>query len=136
MNHQKDQYNQEASKSLHSMTSLLLPNVEVPIKDHETSNEIKSKLLLSNLSGIDSVCVVAYVQNVEDKAAKALRLAQHYRNLAERIRSENIKQQFAMEKKVELVRGFWRNQIKEGSSRAGRMVQRALMRHQLHHEHV
>jgi hypothetical protein len=30
--------------------------------------------------------------------------------------------------KLELVRDFWRNNIKEGSTRAGRMVQKALQK--------
>lgn len=36
-----------------------------------------------------------------------------------------------MNEKVELVRDFWRNNIKEGSTRGGKMVQRALHKYHL-----
>lgn len=129
-NCEKERYDQEADKALTSMTTLLLPTVAVPEKKHETSQEITSKLPLSKLSKIDSVCVIRYIQSVEDKTAQAVHLAKHYRDVAETMRSESIKNQFAMEKKVEVIRGFWRNKIKEGSSRAGIMVQRALQQSQ------
>ncbi|SMN01767.1 hypothetical protein SPONN_26 [uncultured Candidatus Thioglobus sp.] len=134
MDCQTQLYNHEASKTIDSTAALLLPTVRVPDNDHETSEEIKTQLPISDLSGIDSVCVVDYIQNVEAREAKALRLAKHYRDLAESIRSKSIKKQFAMEEKVELVRSFWRNEIKEGSSRAGLMVRRALQRRQHRNE--
>ena len=50
-------------------------------------------------------------------------LTRHYRDIAERMKTEKHE----MNERVELVHGFWRNNIKEGSSRAGKMVQRALL---------
>ena len=70
--------------------------------------------------------VVSYIQQSQDKTAKALHLAQHYRTVAENVRSESLKRQKEAEGKVEIVRNFWRNKIYEGSSRAGKIVQSAL----------
>lgn len=132
LNHQTKLYSQEARKTVNSgITTLLLPAVSIPEKSHESSKEIKEKLpILSDLSGVDSVSVISYIQSIEDKEAKALHLAKHYRDLAERMRNESLKKQFAMEEKFQLIRGFWRNQIKEGSSRAGLIVQKALQQKQ------
>lgn len=105
-----------------SSSTLLLPSVAIPDADHEKSQALRSKLPLSNLTGVESVCVISYIQESQDKATKALRLAQYYRNIAENMRSEKLKQS----ETVKLVRNFWRNKIYEGSSRAGKMVQKAL----------
>ena len=47
---------------------------------------------------------MSYIQKVQDDASRALQLVKHYRDIADR-----------MEEKIELVRDFWRNEIKEGS---------------------
>ena len=54
-------------------------------------------------------------------------LTRHYRDIAERMKTEKHEMENEMNERVELVHGFWRNNIKEGSSRAGKMVQRALL---------
>ena len=79
--------------------------------NHEESEVLKSKLPLSNLASIDSVHVVSYIQQSQDKTATALHLAQHYRTVAENVRSESLKRQKEAEEKVEIVRNFWRNKI-------------------------
>ena len=125
--YQKEKYYEhEAKKSIDTKTTLLLPIITVPDKSHETSQEILSKLPLTSLSGIDSVCVVSYIQSLEDKTTSALQSAKYYRDIAEKIREENINSEFEMEKRLQRIRGFWRNQINEGSSRAGKIVQMAL----------
>ena len=121
-------YKQEAEKTLHSSSTLLLPAVKVPEETHETFQEIKAKLPLSNLSGVDSLCVITYIQDLEEKTSEALHKAKHYRDLAEKLRGECLNNQYIMEKKVEQVRSFWRNSIGEGSTRAGLMVRRAVQR--------
>ena len=67
-----------------SSNTLLLPSVVVP------DNSLL-KLPLSSLSGVESVRVVSYIQNIQEKATKAICLAQHYRNVAENIGSETKK---------------------------------------------
>ena len=59
---------------------------------------------------------------------KALNDALCYRNLAERLLVEKREMKVRMEKRVETVRDFWRNQILEGQSRSGRIVKAASMR--------
>lgn len=103
------QTNLEASCS---SSTLLLPSVAIPDADHEKSQALRSKLPLFNLTGVESVCVISYIQESQDKATKALRLAQYYRNIAENMRSEKLKKQSETEVKVKLVRNFWRNKMK------------------------
>lgn len=45
-----------------------------------------------------------------------------YRNLAEKMRMEKRQLKYHMDKRVEVVRDFWRTKIFEGDSRAGRMI--------------
>ena len=56
---------------------------------------------------------------------KALSDALHYRNLAERLHVEKLEIKMRMNKRIETVRDFWRNQILEGQSRSGRIVKAA-----------
>lgn len=81
----------------------------MPDNSHEKYQEIQSKLPLSSLSGVESVRVVSYIQNIQEKATEAIRLAQHYRNVAENIRGEKLKKEIEMETRVASVRNFWRN---------------------------
>lgn len=111
-----------------SCGTLLLPSVSVPDEKHESAKKILSKLSVSTLSGVDSVSVVSYIQNMQEKNRDALCLAQHYRDMAERFKKEKLEATQKINAEVEVVRNFWRNNIKEGRTRAGKMVQKALMR--------
>ncbi len=62
------------------------------------------------------------------KTKKALEEAQFYRDLAERIRTEKRLAISELNSKVELVRSFWRNKVCEGSTRAGKLVKKALLK--------
>ena len=61
MDCQADLYDHEASKTTNAMGALLLPTVQVPDQDHETSQQIHAKLSISKLSRVDSVSVVSYI---------------------------------------------------------------------------
>ena len=60
------------------------------------------------------------LESDRQKTLKACREAQHYRNLSEQIRREKRELASSLNEKIELVRDFWRNNIEEGSTRAGR----------------
>ena len=84
------------------------------------TDERKIKLP-SSLEGIDRVDVNAQIQSILKKENNALFQARFYRNrcaeLKKRIRE--------LEDEKEGVRYFWRNQILEGQSRAGKMLKLA-----------
>lgn len=109
--------------SLHNNKEpLLLPSVVVPDELYSTA----SLDLPMSLTGIDRVSVVNTIQLEQKKTKKALEDAQYYRNLSEKLRRDKCQLTHSMHKKIELVRNFWRNNIKEGQTRSGKMVQKAL----------
>ena len=89
---------------------------------------------------------VVYIAQCKDNVIKAraerndaLKLAKHYRDVAENNKKEMLCLQQNMESRirsieqdsascVQNIRNFWRNQIIEGSSRAGRIVRASLLR--------
>lgn len=105
---------------------LSLPSVRVPEKSHESAEEIKSKIPIASLSGVESVSVVSYVQEAQKKTVDALHLAQYYRDLAEKMQDQKIENEETMKRKVKRMRNFWRNNILEGSTRAGKILRNAL----------
>lgn len=112
-----------------SSSTLLLPSVPVTHEKHESADEILSKLSVASLSGVDSVNVVSFIQNIQEETGKALCLAKHYRDVAETVKKRQLQEKEKVNDEVEVVRKFWRNNIKEGSTRAGKMVQMALTKH-------
>ncbi len=116
-------YREVCELSLNSSNdeALLLPSVVVP--DSVTSDDIISRL---NVTGMERVTIASCIQLEREKTKKALQDAQFFRNVAERLKTEKRELASKMSDKVELVRDFWRNTVREGSSRAGKMVQRAL----------
>ena len=113
-------YKELATRSLQeSNDTLLLPSVEVDVPEMNIG-------LPSNLTGINRVAVSSAIQLERQKTKKALRQAQYYRNLSETLRTEKCQIEHSSRMKVALVRDFWRNKIKEGSTRAGKMVMKAL----------
>ena len=77
-------------------------------------------------AGVDRVVVTSAFELERKKTLKACRQAQCYRNLAEQMRKENRDLANSYKEKLKLVRDFWRNNIKEGSTRARKI---ALQRH-------
>lgn len=121
---QEQLYNDVSTSSLKEANeALLLPSVLVP----ETS--AVELAIPKSITGVDHVAVVSALKIEQQKTVRAHREAQCYRNLSEQMRKENRELARSFNEKLELVRDFWRNNIKEGSTRAGRMVQKALQRH-------
>ena len=83
-----------------------------------------------SITGIDCVAVRSALQLEREKTLKAYREVHYYRNLSEQIRKEKRKLANTLNDKTELVRDFWRSKVYEGSTRAGRMVQAALLKQQ------
>lgn len=120
---QEDVYEDVAASTLHKNSDiLLLPSVLVP-EVLDTPSTIPE-----SVTGVERVAVMTALQTERQKTLKAYREAQYYRNLSERIRKEKRVLANSLHEKIELVRDFWRNNIKEGSTRAGRMVQKALQK--------
>ena len=106
--------------------TLVLPTVCIPDCKHESAQEISAKVPIADLSSLDSVSTISFIQNIQDRTTDALSLAQYYRNIAEQMRKEKLEMKDVMNKKVESVRNFWRNCIMEGKTRAGRIVYNSL----------
>lgn len=110
------------SMQKNSFDALLLPSTSLPATCEE---RVKSYV---EVKGIDRVNLVSSIQLEQEKTRKALEQVRYYRNLAEKLRKEKRNTVLVLNDKIELVRDFWRNKILEGSTRAGKMVQRALNR--------
>ena len=122
-----EQKNQLATKTIESPShALVLPSVKVPEENHQSVKEILTELPITDLSTVDSVTVVRRFQQSQNDTFKALKLAQYYRDIAERMNDEKLESEQRMKKEVKTIRNFWRNNIMEGSTRAGRMVKKAL----------
>lgn len=123
---QEQVYKNVSSSSLQDTNdALLLPSVAVP--DTSYPADVNSKIPES-ITGVDRIAVMRALKSERQKTLKASREAQCYRNLSEQIRKEKRELASSYGEKLELVRDFWRNNIKEGSTRAGRMVQMALQK--------
>lgn len=115
-----DQYIQHcAERNSEATEPLLLDAVLLPVK------QPKSTCQADNL--ICSAHCAERVQVATNEKNQALRLARHYRNLAESARREKRELKHKLENEVELVRDFWRNQIVEGGSRSGKILRAALL---------
>lgn len=114
----EEQYHAEASH--HNTGPLLLDAVLVPVE--ESTPTIHSESLVHTAQCIEHVRIARSERN------QALRLAQHYRDVAEGTNREKRNLQRKLEVQVEIVRDFWRNQVVEGGSRSGKMLRAALLR--------
>ena len=103
-----------------SSSPLLLDNVVTPITEEEQCKCSSSNVLV--LKCKEQICKARHERN------RALSLARHYRNLAEKSQSEKRTLKTNLEGQIETVRDFWRNQVVEGSSRSGRLLRAALIR--------
>ena len=111
-----------ASQDEKSGNALLLPTVSVP---EDTNCDLKK--LGIHITGIDRVAITSAIQEERQRTKKALERARFYRDLAERIKAKKREEVNELNHKIELVRNYWRNKVYEGSSRAGRLVQKALL---------
>ena len=105
-----------------SCEALLLPSIP-------NESVINTSKDTEQLAGVDRVYFSSSIQLEREKTRKALEpleQVKHYRNLAERLRSEKRDVVCSMNKKVEVVRDFWRNKILEGSTRAGKIVKSSI----------
>ena len=104
-----------------SSSPLLLDNVVTPIAEEEEQCECSSSNVLA-LKCKEQILKARHQRN------EALFLARHYRNMAEKSRSDTRMLKEDLESQIETVRDFWRNKIVEGSSRSGRLLRAALIR--------
>ncbi len=105
--------------------ALLLPLQLVPSRDETLK---LPDHILKDVSGVDRLAVSSFIHQEREITKKALEKAQFYRDLAERIQTEKREKVHELNDKIELVRNFCRNKICEGSSRAGKLVQKALLK--------
>ena len=110
-----------------NLGALILPSVSP--SSPASTEDLVSKM---GITGITRVFFASTIQSEQKKTSKALEEAKFYRNLAERMRKEKNDFATAANRKIEMVQEFWRNNVKEGSSRAGRMVRCALMKQNTH----
>ena len=101
----------QAEKESHTQQSdsLLLP-IQMQ-SEKAVSQSLTNKGL--KLSNIERTAIVAEVEN--DKRAELNALLYH--NLAERLKREKRELNDTLNRKIEIVQDFWRNQLCEGSSR-------------------
>ena len=96
--------------SHHNTKPLLLDAVVVPIT--ESSTAIHERLLLE----------------AREECDNALLVARQCRDLAETAQAEKRDVKYELEKRVEVVRDFWRSKVVEGGSRSGLMLRASLLR--------
>ena len=121
---ERDVYKQVADASLSDeLGALLLPSTSAsPI---DCSKDLAADI---GITGVARVFFDDMIHTEQQKRIKAVKEAQAYRDMAESMRREKRQIINTMNEKIELVRDFWRNNIKEGSSRAGIMVREALLK--------
>ena len=77
---------------------------------------------------VHTVCCSEHIQRARIERNNALHLARLYRDRVDNLIKEKRDMQHSLKAQVDKTREFWRNQIIEGSSRAGRMIRAALLR--------
>ena len=114
----------DASKSgSDNYGSLLLPsfiqpcgNVNIIIEGvNDSVKSVASKIVAQH-----------YISQLTKERDNALKVARSYRDQVDGLRSSNRKLFCEMNDKIDVIRTFWRNNIAEGSTRAGRCVQMAI----------
>ena len=98
--------------------------------------ESKSSLSLSskgiNINGIQRVAVESIIAKIEKDKKQAELNALIYRNYTEQLKREKRELNDTLNRKIKIIRDFWRNKMCEGNSRGGRMVRAAYI--QLHNK--
>lgn len=80
---------------------------------------------------LSDICTSRCKQELESarhERDNALLLARQYRDMVEQSQEEKRKLKTELEKKVEVVRNFWRNKVVEGGSRSGQILRAALIK--------
>ena len=65
---------------------------------------------------------------IDKRETRPLSLVRVYRDLAESSLEQKRSMKTDLERKIELVRDFWRNKIVEGTTRSGKILQASLMK--------
>ena len=75
-----------------------------------------------------------YIDHLHKERDRALEQARLFRNQVDEERSKSRQMCAKLNDRVDVVRNFWRNKIAEGSTRAGRCVQQAIINKKSHHQ--
>ena len=86
-----------------------------------------AKDVMTNIAA--RLCAEQYISNLSKERDEAAKAARSYRNQVDNLRSRNRKLYCDMNDKIDVIRNIWRNNIAEGSTRAGKCVQQAILRH-------
>ena len=104
-----------------SSPSLLLPAFVPPMEKVEVfvkeSNDVLEKMAAKQ-----------YIESLREERQAAIRSARLYRSQIDELRKKNRKLHREMHDKIDTIRDFWRNNIAEGSSRAGLCVKLAIQK--------
>ena len=113
----------------------------VTVADNHCSTADTSPIVLDSLlspiseptsrctnSPVHSARCKQLLESARKERDKALSLARVYRDMAENSQTQKRILKANLEKKVEIVRDFWRNKVVEGSTRSGRMLRAALLK--------
>ena len=119
------QYEEIEKASLNEESDSLLLPMHIESK---SSQSLSSKGI--SINGVQRVAVESVIAEVEKDKKQAELNALIYRNYAEQLKKEKRELNDTLNRKIEIVRDFWRNKLCEGDSRGGRMVRAAYM--QLH----
>ena len=111
-------YAQLSNKERECTSPLLLDSVVTPLSEPPcTCNDV-----------VGAKCKQLIYNSARHERDQAKLLARQYRDLAEECQAEKRRLKQELEQRVETVRNFWRNQIVEGGSRAGRVLRSSLIR--------
>lgn len=116
----------EMESELPSSDVLLLPSIH-KYDEAKCNDDSLDSLVKLGLTTMQRIGVQRMLSSLKSEKRKAVNDALHYCNLAEDLRREDLNR---MNSKIELVRDFWRNELCEGATRSGRMVQLALNKKQ------
>lgn len=84
--------------------------------------------ILNKLPPIEQVTVKKYLDELRTHEKKATFMAQSYREQNQRLKQQILENNARAHAEKEGVRYFWRNQLLEGCSRSGRIINLALMK--------
>ena len=103
-----------------SSPSVLLPAYVPPLEDINV--QVKGSNRLAKISAKHYIGCLVTERN------EAVLSAQLFRNQVDQLRSKNRKLYCEMHDRIDTIRNFWRNNIAEGSSRAGMYLKMALQK--------
>ena len=103
-----------------SSPSVLLPAYPPPLE--------KVNVQVKGNSGLTNMSAKHYIGHLIAERNDAVLSAQLFRNQVDQLRNKNRKLYCKMHDRIDTIRNFWRNNIAEGSSRAGLCVKMAVMK--------